>query len=58
MGWWLVIVTLVGGVRERVGERVLTWVTRVSGAAIAMFGVLAMWAGVVALAGWSVGGEW
>jgi hypothetical protein len=51
MGWWLVLVMLVGGVRERVGERVLTWVTRVSGAAIAVFRVLAMWAGVAALAG-------
>ncbi len=51
MGWWLVIVTLVGGVRERVGERALTWVTRVSGAAIALFGVLAMWAGIATLAG-------
>jgi threonine/homoserine/homoserine lactone efflux protein len=51
MGWWLLLVALVGGVRERVGERVLTWVTRLSGAAIAAFGVLAMWTGVAALAG-------
>jgi hypothetical protein len=50
MGWWLVLVTLIGGVRERVGERVLTWVTRVSGAAIAVFGVLAMWMGIAAMA--------
>jgi hypothetical protein len=51
MGWWLVLVTPVGGVREHVGERVLTWVTRMSGAAIAVFGVLAMWAGVAGVVG-------
>jgi hypothetical protein len=45
-------------VRERVGERVLTWVTRVSGAAIPAFGVLAMWAGVGGVAGQGVGGGW
>jgi threonine/homoserine/homoserine lactone efflux protein len=43
--WWFVLVTVVGALRERVGERALLWVTRVSGAAIAVFGVLAMWAG-------------
>jgi threonine/homoserine/homoserine lactone efflux protein len=49
--WWAVLVTAVGALRERVGERALTWVTRVSGAAIAAFGVLATWAGVGRLAG-------
>ncbi len=43
--WWLVLVTAVGALRERVGERTLLWVTRVSGAALAVFGVLAMRAG-------------
>lgn len=45
MGWWLVVVTLVGALRERVGERVLLWVTRGSGAAMAALGIAAMWAG-------------
>jgi threonine/homoserine/homoserine lactone efflux protein len=48
--WWAVLVTVVGALRERVGERALTWVTRVSGAAIAAFGVVAMWAGAGGLA--------
>jgi len=48
--WWLVLVTAVGALRERVGERALLWVTRVSGTAIAVFGVLAMWAGLQAIA--------
>lgn len=43
--WWLVLVTVVGALRERVGARVLLWVTRTSGAAIAVLGVAAMWAG-------------
>jgi threonine/homoserine/homoserine lactone efflux protein len=48
--WWLVLVTAVGALRERVGERALLWVTRVSGTAIAAFGALAMWAGLQAIA--------
>ena len=47
--WWLVLVTAVGALRERVGERTLVWVTRVSGATLAAFGVLAMWAGAGAI---------
>jgi threonine/homoserine/homoserine lactone efflux protein len=43
--WWLVLVTAVGALREQVGERALLWVTRVSGAALALFGVAAMLAG-------------
>ena len=43
--WWAVLVTAVGALRERVGDRALLWVTRASGGAIAAFGVLAMWAG-------------
>ena len=47
--WWLVLVTVTGALRERVGERVLLWVTRVSGIAIAVLGVAAIWAGAQAL---------
>ena len=50
LGWWLVLVTVAGVLRERVGERMLLWVTRVSGVAIAVLGVSAMWAGVSGLA--------
>jgi threonine/homoserine/homoserine lactone efflux protein len=49
LSWWAVVVTVTGALRERVGERVLLWVTRVSGAAIVVFGLLAMWAGVASL---------
>jgi threonine/homoserine/homoserine lactone efflux protein len=49
LGWWLVLVTVTGALRERVGARTLLWVTRVSGAAIAALGVAAIWAGVQAL---------
>jgi len=45
LGWWLVLVTAVGALRERVGARVLLWVTRLSGAALAVLGIAAMWAG-------------
>jgi len=50
LGWWLVLVTVAGVLRERVGERMLLWVTRVSGVAIAVLGVAGMWAGVGGLA--------
>ena len=50
LGWWLVLVTVVGALRERVGERVLLWVTRLSGVAIALLGVAAIWAGAGVLA--------
>jgi putative LysE/RhtB family amino acid efflux pump len=51
LAWWLVMVTVTGALRERVGERVLLWVTRVSGVAIAVLGIVAVWAGVGVLAG-------
>jgi len=51
LGWWLVLVTVTGALRERVGERALLWVTRVSGAAIAVLGVAAVWAGLGVLTG-------
>jgi hypothetical protein len=44
-----VLVTVTGLLRERVGDGVLLWVTRVSGVAIAVLGVVAMWAGLGAL---------
>jgi threonine/homoserine/homoserine lactone efflux protein len=47
--WWLLLVTVTGALRERVGERVLLWVTRLSGVAIAVLGVVAIWAGAAAL---------
>jgi threonine/homoserine/homoserine lactone efflux protein len=49
--WWVVLVTVVGALRERVGERVLLWITRVSGVAIAVLGLLAVVAGITTLAG-------
>jgi threonine/homoserine/homoserine lactone efflux protein len=45
MLWWIVLVTVAGGLRERVGDRLLLWVTRTSGVGIAAFGIVAMWAG-------------
>lgn len=50
LGWWLVLVTVAGVMRERVAERALLWVTRVSGGAIAALGAAAMWAGAGGLA--------
>ncbi len=47
--WWLVLVTVTGALRERVGERVLLWVTRLSGAAIAILGITAIFVGLGAL---------
>jgi threonine/homoserine/homoserine lactone efflux protein len=49
LAWWIVLVSVAGALRERVGERVLLWVTRVSGAAIVIFGLIAMWTGMRAL---------
>lgn len=49
--WWLVLVTVTGALRERVGEKVLVWVTRVSGVAIGVLGLTAMWAGATTLMG-------
>lgn len=51
LAWWLVLVTVAGAVSERSGDRLLLWVTRASGAAIAVFGALAVWAGAGALLG-------
>ena len=51
LGWWLALVSVVGVLRERVGERVLLWVNRVSGAAIAALGLAAIWTGASTLLG-------
>jgi len=40
--WWLVLTSVVAVLRSRVTIRVLTWVNRVSGAAILVFGVVAI----------------
>ncbi len=49
--WWLGLVTVTGALRDRVGDSVLVWVTRVSGVAIALLGVAAIWAGSQSLVG-------
>ena len=40
--WWLVLTGLVGWARERLTRQVLTWINRISGAALVVFGVLAI----------------
>lgn len=40
--WWVVLTTIVGWARERVSARVLLWINRVSGAALVVFGVVAI----------------
>ena len=40
--WWVVLTTVVGRLRSRVTARGLTWVNRISGAAIVVFGALAI----------------
>jgi threonine/homoserine/homoserine lactone efflux protein len=40
--WWLVLTTVVGRLRSSVTTRGLTWVNRISGAAILLFGVVAI----------------
>jgi len=49
LGWWLVLVTVTGALRERVGDSALSWVTRISGVAIAALGLTAIWTGVATL---------
>lgn len=46
--WWVVLVTLIARLREHAGDRVLLWVTRTSGAALALFGVLTLWSALTA----------
>ena len=44
--WWVVLTSLVAFARGRVSPRVLTWVNRVSGAALVVFGIAAVWAAI------------
>jgi threonine/homoserine/homoserine lactone efflux protein len=44
--WWIVLVTVAALLRDRVGDALLLWVTRISGVAIAVLGVLAVLAGI------------
>src|SRR2546428_13687011 len=37
--WWLTLSLGIGSFRERLGERALRWVNRISGTVIALFGV-------------------
>ena len=39
--WWLALALGVGSLRERLGERALRWVNRISGFVIALFGLAA-----------------
>ena len=49
--WWAIVVTTVGALRTLAGERFLIWAGRVSGAAIALLGVVAMLTGAARLIG-------
>jgi threonine/homoserine/homoserine lactone efflux protein len=40
--WWVVLTAIVTWLRERVSPRVLLWVNRISGAALVVFGVVAV----------------
>jgi threonine/homoserine/homoserine lactone efflux protein len=47
--WWLVLTTVVARLRTRVTPTVLTWVNRLSGAALLVFGGLALGGALAAL---------
>jgi len=40
--WWVVLISMVAFVRERVSTGVLLWVNRISGAALVVFGIVAV----------------
>jgi putative LysE/RhtB family amino acid efflux pump len=40
--WWAVLTSVVAWLRERVSARVLLWINRISGAALVVFGVVAV----------------
>jgi threonine/homoserine/homoserine lactone efflux protein len=48
-GWWVLLTTLVGALRERITPRVMTWINRLSGAALVGFGVVALVVGLGAV---------
>ena len=41
--WWVILTAVVSALRSRVTVRWLTWVNRVSGAALVAFGLVAIW---------------
>jgi threonine/homoserine/homoserine lactone efflux protein len=49
--WWLVLTSVVARLRTRVTPRVLSWVNRLSGAALLVFGGFAVGTALAALAG-------
>ncbi|NTU72146.1 MAG: LysE family transporter [Coriobacteriia bacterium] len=49
LSWWVVLSTGTAMARHAAGDTLLVWVNRVSGAVIALFGVIALIAGVTAL---------
>ena len=40
--WWVVLTSIVAWLRERVSTRALLWVNRISGAALVVFGIVAV----------------
>jgi putative LysE/RhtB family amino acid efflux pump len=42
LSWWVSLVSVVAAVRHGISESALVWVSRISGAAVAAFGVLAI----------------
>lgn len=48
--WWLLLTSVVGWLRGRISTTALTWVNRVSGTALVVFGIVAIAGGVGALA--------
>jgi threonine/homoserine/homoserine lactone efflux protein len=44
--WWVVLCSVVAWVRGRVSPTALLWVNRISGAALVVFGVVAVWSAV------------
>jgi len=49
LSWWLALATAVALMRHAVSERAVTWINRGSGVVVAVFGVLAIVAGVSGL---------
>jgi putative LysE/RhtB family amino acid efflux pump len=42
LSWWVALVSVVAAARHAISESALVWVSRISGAAIAVFGALAI----------------
>lgn len=41
--WWVLLTGIVGWLRGRVSTRALLWINRISGAALVLFGIVAVW---------------